>query len=242
MVEVWRDIRGYRGLYQISNYGQVKRLSGVQCKCDRILKQTRTSKYSPYLRIGLYKNHVRKLFKIHRLVLETFIGPKPRDRETRHLDGNPHNNRLDNLIYGTHLENMRDKVIQGGSMSLPDAIVTEMYHQGHSCAYVARSDKCSETSMYNRLKSLGINIRSRSKANKTLPDSLFISLYNIGLSSSQIGRLLGVDSSTVTKRLHTLKFPLRSRGVACRIRYTEKEFQQYFMVPDVLDQLMELAG
>jgi len=126
-------------------------------------------------------------------------------------------------------------------MSLPDAKVTELYEQGGSCADVANLDGCSATAMYKRLRSLGVTMRSRSKANQIFPDSMFISLYNLGLSSSQIGRLLGVDSSTVIKRLHILKFPLRSRGVACRIRYSEKEFRRHFMVPGVLDQLMELA-
>jgi DNA-binding CsgD family transcriptional regulator len=127
-------------------------------------------------------------------------------------------------------------------MSLSDAKVIELYSQGESCAAVARFDGCSETSMYNRLKSLRVKMRSRSEANQIFPDFLFISLYNIGLSSSQVGRLLGVDSSTVTKRLHTLKFPLRSRCVASRIRYTEKEFKRYFMVSNIIDQLIELAG
>lgn len=126
-------------------------------------------------------------------------------------------------------------------MSLPDAKVTELYRQGSSCAEVAISDGCSATAMYHRLKSLGIIMRSRSKANQIFPDLFFISLYNMGLSASQIGRVLGIDPSTVTKRLHTLKFPLRSRGVASRIRYTEREFKQYFMTPDIIDRLMELA-
>lgn len=127
-------------------------------------------------------------------------------------------------------------------MSLSDATATEMYHDGKSCAYVARMDECSETSMYNRLIKLGIKIRSRSEANQIFPDSLFISLYNLGLSSSQVGRILGVNSSTVTKRLHTIKFPLRSRNVACRIRYSEQEFQLHFMNTGVLNQLMEFAS
>lgn len=126
-------------------------------------------------------------------------------------------------------------------MSLPDAIIIDLYSQGKSCAEVACLDECSETAMYNRFNSLGVTMRSRSEANQIFPDSIFISLYNLGLSTSQIGRLLGIDSSTVTKRLHTLKFPLRSRGVACRIRYSEKEFQLYFMTNGILDKLMELV-
>lgn len=126
-------------------------------------------------------------------------------------------------------------------MSLPDTTVADLYNNRKSCAEIACLGECSETTIYNRLKSLGVTMRNRSKANQIFPDYFFISLYNLGLSSSQIGRLLGVDSSTVTKRLHTLKFPLRSRGVACRIRYTKEEFKRYFMISDILDQLVELT-
>ena len=129
----------------------------------------------------------------------------------------------------------------GDFMPLSDAKVIELYSQGESCAAVARLDGCSETSMYNRFKSLDIKMRNRSEANQIFPDSIFIILYNVGLSTSQIGRLLGVDSSTVTKRLHTLKFPLRSRNIASRIRYTEDEFKQHFMIPGILNQLVELV-
>jgi DNA-binding CsgD family transcriptional regulator len=126
-------------------------------------------------------------------------------------------------------------------MSLPDATVIELYSQGKSCAEIARSERCSETSIYNRLKFLGIKMRSRSRANKIFPDFVFIILYNMGLSASQVGKLLGIDSSTVTKRLHTLGFPLRSRYVASKIRYTDKEFNRYFMIPSILNELVALV-
>ena len=127
-------------------------------------------------------------------------------------------------------------------MHLPDTKVTELYSDRKSCADIARIGSCSETLIYNRLKSLGISMRSRSEANQIFPDSIFIILYNLGLSTSQIGRLLGINSSTVTKRLHTLHFPLRSRNVASRIRYTEEEFKRHFMVPGIIDQLIELTN
>jgi DNA-directed RNA polymerase specialized sigma24 family protein len=126
-------------------------------------------------------------------------------------------------------------------MSLSDQEVTKLYVEGKNCAEIARMDTCSETTIYNRLKSLRVKIRSRSEANQIFPDSAFISLYNVGLSASQIGRFLGVDSSTVKKRLHTLKFPLRSRGVASKIRYNEEEFNRHFMTPEVVGRFMELV-
>ena len=125
-------------------------------------------------------------------------------------------------------------------MYLSDTQVINLYHCGKSCSNIAFLDNCSETTIYTRLKSLGITMRSRSKANQIFPNSVFISLYNLGLSTSQVGKLLGVDPSTVTKRLHTLKFPLRSRCVASRIRYSEEEFQKHFMLPVLLDELRDM--
>ncbi len=51
------------------------------------------------------KSHVRY---VHRLVLEAFVGPCPEGMECRHLDGNPRNNRVENLRWGTHRENRQD--------------------------------------------------------------------------------------------------------------------------------------
>jgi len=127
-------------------------------------------------------------------------------------------------------------------MYLYDAQITDLYLQGKSCVEVARIAGCSATFIYNKLAAFGVTMRSRSEANQVFPDFLFILLYNLGLSSSQTGRMLGVNSSTVTKRLHTLKFPLRSRDVACRIRYSEEEFNKFFMKSCIINQLIDLAS
>ncbi len=50
---------------------------------------------------------------VHRLVLEAFVGPCPPGMQCRHLDGNPANNRLENLAWGTHAENAADKIRHG---------------------------------------------------------------------------------------------------------------------------------
>lgn len=129
----------------------------------------------------------------------------------------------------------------GDDTDMHDTQVTALYLHGNSCSDIARSEGCSATTIYNRLKSLNVKMRSRSKANQIFPDSIFIALYNIGLSASQVGRLLGVAPSTVIKRLQTLHFPLRSRNVAYKIKYSEKEFKQFFMRSDIINQLMGLV-
>lgn len=64
-----------------------------------------------HIRVVLYPGYHRRL--VHHLVLEAFIGPCPPGMECRHLDGNPMNNVLSNLCWGTRLENMVDRDLHG---------------------------------------------------------------------------------------------------------------------------------
>lgn len=94
MKEVWKDIPGFEGLYQISNYG---RLKSFHSDCGgRILSVTNSTGW--YLSIILTKDRNRFSKRIHQLVVETFLGIKStRFIQIHHLDGNRQNNRLDNL-------------------------------------------------------------------------------------------------------------------------------------------------
>jgi len=62
-----------------------------------------------YLRVCLCSYGKRKMFRIHCLVAEVFIGPRPAAHVVAHLDGNPGNNNIGNLAYTTHTENMAHK-------------------------------------------------------------------------------------------------------------------------------------
>ena len=82
--EIWKDVIGYEGLYQISNTGRIKSLekyvknhNKLLKKSEKILKPQIIKK--GYLRIGLSKENVSKKFLIHRLVAETFI-PNPNNK------------------------------------------------------------------------------------------------------------------------------------------------------------------
>jgi len=105
--EMWKDVAEYEWLYQISNLSRVRRMAGsAKCYENRILKQNVGS--HGYLVVDLYKNNKRKTFTIHKLILEAFVGPCPSGMECRHLDGNPANNKIENLKWGTRSENVRD--------------------------------------------------------------------------------------------------------------------------------------
>ena len=95
--EVYKDIVGYEGLYQISNLGNVR--SFVR---NRILKNKVDS--DGYNTINLYKNRKCTTYKVHRLVAEYFISTS--DMTINHIDFDKTNNSVDNLEYMTSIDNI----------------------------------------------------------------------------------------------------------------------------------------
>ena len=117
--ETWEDIPGYDGRYQCSNQGRVRRQqwSGTMKTGKRRTYPARLMKQSP-LKSGHMKTALTPLDGkvgksdirlVHRLVLETFVGPCPEGMECRHLNDNPADNRLSNLCWGTRTDNMFDR-------------------------------------------------------------------------------------------------------------------------------------
>jgi hypothetical protein len=107
-MEEWRDIQGYEGYYQVSNWGRVKSLqrtansiSGGRTVRERILKQ---SLCRGYLFVVLVKPGLkRKMYKIHRLVASNFLDG--RNEVVNHIDGDKLNNKLDNLEWCSQSSN-----------------------------------------------------------------------------------------------------------------------------------------
>lgn len=98
--EKWRDIKGYEGLYQVSNYGRIK---SFKHKKIRILK-TVINKYG-YERVILCKNNQNKNFSVHRLVAIAFIHNPNNYPQVNHKDENKSNNYVDNLEWCTRSYN-----------------------------------------------------------------------------------------------------------------------------------------
>ena len=115
MIEVWRSVVGYNGLYEVSNFGRVMSVS----RRDRFGRNVggvllRPQKHhAGYLKVSLSRHGYSKQRFVHQLVLEAFVGLAPGSRECRHLDGDPSNNRLENLRWGTSAENYADRVRHG---------------------------------------------------------------------------------------------------------------------------------
>lgn len=110
--EQWLPIAGYEGSYEISNFGRVKSLARPSLnRPNRMIKERIRSTnigWKGYIEITLRNGKKTKRCRIHVLVAEAFIGPRPDGHETRHLDGDPSNNTVSNLEYGPPLQNCHD--------------------------------------------------------------------------------------------------------------------------------------
>ena len=129
--EEWRPVVGYEGSYEVSDLGRVRSLDRVIIQNSRygnphahpvkgrLLRPGRSA--SGHLSVSLGRGNSRF---VHTLVAEAFIGARPAGMKVRHLDGDEANNRRDNLTYGTHGENGRDKKDHKGAatykMTTPD--------------------------------------------------------------------------------------------------------------------------
>lgn len=96
-MEVWKDIKGYEGRYQVSNMGRVKSLNYHRERKEKLLNPSEDS-YG-YLIVLLYKDGKRKLAKVHRLVAETFLNNPDNLPSINHKDENKKNNCANNLEY-----------------------------------------------------------------------------------------------------------------------------------------------
>jgi hypothetical protein len=104
MPEIWK-VYPLNSRYQVSNWG---RIIGPK---KNILRRI---KVNHYWAVNLYfGNHVRRITRIHRMVLETFIGPAPDGCEACHNNGDKENNSLINLRWDTRKANVLDRIIHG---------------------------------------------------------------------------------------------------------------------------------
>lgn len=105
-MEIWKDIKGYEGVYMISSFGRV--MSLPRKKGARSSRKIISLKYDAngYARVSLWKNNKGRDEKVHRLVACAFLGEPPEGKSTvNHKDGRPWNNFVWNLEWASQLEN-----------------------------------------------------------------------------------------------------------------------------------------
>lgn len=105
----WRPVVGYPN-YEVSDDGQVRSRPRERTR-GGVLKAARNRR--GYWYVTLCREQDRHRMRVHQLVAEAFIGPRPPGQDVRHLDDNKDDNRPGNLAYGTRRENLADAVRNG---------------------------------------------------------------------------------------------------------------------------------
>lgn len=113
MGEIWKDIKGYEGLYQISNLGRIKSSDrelcnsrGVYVRQGRVLKNGK-NQYG-YFQVSLYKDGKRVNKQVHKLIAIAFIPNTNNYKIINHIDGNRQNNNINNLEWCTQKHNVKE--------------------------------------------------------------------------------------------------------------------------------------
>lgn len=169
MGEVWKDIEGYENLYQVSNLGRVKSLVGfnghIYVNRVKVLKQSNTT--TGYKKVELTINKRRKSHKVHRLVAFAFI-PNPNHKPNiNHKDGNPINNKVENLEWCTQRENVQHAVDTGlkGVYSFDKAELEELYSK-YGTKKIGELYGVSFTPILKAINDYGITKRKSGAQNK----------------------------------------------------------------------------
>lgn len=119
MQQIWKDVKGYQGLYQVSNLGNVKSIKfrnhitvfyRQKILKHKIAKHKYKNRIYNQHQVSLSKNGISKYFLVHRLVWIAFNGEIPNNLQIDHINNNPQDNRLQNLQVLTKSENQKKKL------------------------------------------------------------------------------------------------------------------------------------
>ena len=107
--EQWAPIKGYEGLYEISNYGRVRSLNYRKTGKRKVLKCHARIGY--YMKTSLVKDGVRKYYRVHRFVAQAFLPPpKEGENQVEHINTDKRDNRVQNLRWVSPKGNMANEL------------------------------------------------------------------------------------------------------------------------------------
>lgn len=130
-MEIWRDVVGYEGVYEVSDYGRVR-------SKEKYLKQTNSKGYKS---VTLKKDENRRQYRVHRLVGFAFI-PNPDNKPyINHIDGVKDNNKVENLEWCTQKENIRHAIDTG--------LMKSLYGESNGSSKLSESEVFKIRSLYH---------------------------------------------------------------------------------------------
>lgn len=156
-MEQWKPIPGHPG-YHASTEGRIR---GPRC----IMKPWKRKKNpygQPYFELELWNGGTFKRIFVHKLVLETFVGPRPEGRHCRHLNGNSLDNRWpENLCWGTARENSDDRIKHRPDYYLSEDEIAATLAKPHlTCRDIAIELGCSKSTISNVRLAAGMRQRA----------------------------------------------------------------------------------
>ncbi|HFK8175729.1 TPA: NUMOD3 domain-containing DNA-binding protein [Clostridium perfringens] len=211
-MEVWKDIKGYEGMYQISNLGRVKALERIDSRGlrrkEKILKYNNTK--NGYLEAVLCKNGKTKHITVHRLVAIHFIENINNLPIVNHIDGNKQNNKVDNLEWCTYSYNVKH-AFRTGLAKITDETREKM----------SNAHKGEKSSNYNKkLSDLTRNKISKSKKGKcTGKNNPMYGKYHSDETKKKIGENKKVKIICITTDEKFDSLTLASQKYNVRLQY-----------------------
>lgn len=209
MQEIWKDIVGYEGLYQVSNFGRVKSFRKGK---EKLLKQHKST--TGYFRVGLRKDGMRQDWKVHRLVAIHFVPNKDGYPIINHIDGNKENNLPSNLEWCTQGWNVQHAYNIGlhKAANIPRGELTTLYvNERKSIPQIASIYGVSTITVWKRLKQYGIPTRTTAESNNKykLPlDELLVDLKS-GKKNAELAKKYKCTSALIATR----KYQFKKKGV-----------------------------
>ncbi len=200
--EIWKPIKGYEGLYEVSSLGRIRTLgrtiqtwlpiNGERRQVNRtypakILKLHPVTSEHPYLQCTLYKSGQSQTFLVHRLVAETFISNPENKPEVNHKDRNKRNNCVDNLEWMTRIENILDGIQKGVDPGKGRRGKKNSAYHNQRLSEVHRGKIYSEKQI-RKLQTSHVTQAIKLRCNETGQE--FISI-------AEASRIIGVDPATI---------------------------------------------
>lgn len=175
--EVFRQIKGYEGLYAVSNLGRIYSYEKYRHN-GKFLKQN--IRKDGYMEVGLSLNKNRKTFSVHRLVANAFVENDMNLPEVNHKDGDKANNIASNLEWVTSSENQIHAIKNG----------LQKFTEKHR---VTAAETCRKNGKRNKGKP---NMKLRKLSNEQ--EAEIIESHKNGISMRKLGEKYNVDKSTIS--------------------------------------------
>ena len=109
--EIWKNIKGFEGLYEVSNLGNIKSLSKINKNKNKLVAQRVQN--NGYIHVCLSKNGKTQIKTVHRIVAQAFLPPIEGKKEINHINGIKTDNRAENLEWVSHRENVIHAISNG---------------------------------------------------------------------------------------------------------------------------------